>query len=425
MLLSAKLKLDTTQFAGPLQAAAVSSGKVAQSIVAIDPARASRAAEAFRRLSLDAASGRVQLSGTSNEMLGVADGASEVAAGMDALAMKTSQIRMLSAAFGGMALNIGGATLQALRLNREAEYLKSMGGGALQGAMVGGMSFGLKGGAIGAVVGTAAGAAQGFLGNMAEEAQAAEAESTRLAQAMENIRVGSNSAQRAIAGLESADQATATLKKMREEVAELQDRMGKGFEVGDFAGARLKSMLSLIEQVSAKEAALRASEKEKTIGESRAALGAFDVSQSDAASRRGFDKEFQSAKTSADRVALVTARMDEFGAAAAKLRERLLLPETQADHEAFSAALGRMMTISNEFTRLQGLDTKVKDQPLRPSERSASIPSDSLARIGIFVGGAGNKMESIAERTARASAQSERHLRQIASKAGKGGLVWQ
>jgi hypothetical protein len=82
-----------------------------------------------------------------------------------------------------------------------------------------------------------------------------------------------------------------------------------------------------------------------------------------------------------------------------------------------------MMAISNEFTRLQGLDTKVKDQPLRPSERSASIPSDSLARIGVFVGGAGNKMESIAERTARATTASERLLRQIATKA-TGRLVW-
>jgi hypothetical protein len=246
---------------------------------------------------------------------------------------------------------------------------------------------------------------------------------------LEGVRIDFESTGRAIGSMEKADQATATLKQIREEIEKLQSRMAVGLEIGDIPRAKLIDLQSLLGQVTTKQAELRESEaaktRETTIGESRAALGAFDVSQSDAASRRGFDKEFQSAKTSADRVALVSSRMDEFGAAAAKLRERLLLPETQADPEAFSAALSRMSTISNEFTRLQGLDTKVKDQPLRPSERSASIPSDSLARIGIFVGGAGNKMESIAERTARASAQSERHLRQIASKAGKGGLVWQ
>jgi hypothetical protein len=207
--------------------------------------------------------------------------------------------------------------------------------------------------------------------------------------------------------------------------------MGKGFDTGDFAGTRLRNMLAAIDQVSAKEAALRAAEaaatRESNIGQSRAALGAFDVSQADAANRRIFDASFESAKTSADRVALVTARMDEFGEAAANLRARLILPETQADPEAFAAAFDRLRTLANEVTRLQGLKTDVAapaDKGALARSTAAAIPTDSLARIGIFVGGAGNKMESIAERTARATAQSERHLRQMVAKAGNGRLVW-
>jgi hypothetical protein len=395
MVLSAKLKLDTSQFAGPLRESAAASGQLAQSV------------------------GRI-----SNEL-------KSASVNMGQFNLSKQELKQLGMAFGGMALNIAGASLELAGFNREAGYLKAMGSGALQGAMIGGMSKGLPGAVAGMVIGALSGGAGEGLATALEDQQAAEAETRRLNQAMENLRVGANTAQRAIAGLESADQATATLKRLREAVAELQDRMGKGFDTGDFAGTRLRNMLAAIDQLSAKEAALRASEAaaktESNIGQSRAALAAFDVSQADAASRRGFDTSFQSAKTSADRVALVTARMDEFGEAAAKLRARLILPETQADPGAFAAAFERLRTLANEVTRLQGLKTDVAapaDKGSLARSTAAAIPSDSLARIGIFVGGAGNKMESIAERTARATAQSERHLRQMVAKAGNGRLVW-
>jgi hypothetical protein len=399
MVLSAKLKLDTSQFAGPLRESAAASGQLAQSV------------------------GRI-----SNEL-------KSASVNMGQFNLSKQELKQLGMAFGGMALNIAGASLELAGFNREAGYLKAMGSGALQGAMIGGMSKGLPGAVAGMVIGALSGGAGEGLATALEDQQAAEAETRRLNQAMENLRVGANTAQRAIAGLESADQATATLKRLREAVAELQDRMGKGFDTGDFAGTRLRNMLAAIDQLSAKEAALRASEaaakqnadqleRSMNIGQSRDTLAAFKVSQSESDSRQGFDKSFESAKTTADRVALVKARMDEFGESAAKLSAILESTTTQADPEAFAAALNSLRTVANEITRLKGLDTKVKPKALLPSEHAAAIPSDSLARIGIFVGGAGNKMESIAERTARATAQSERHLRQMVTKAGNGKLVW-
>jgi len=441
MVLSAKLKLDTSQFAGPLAEAAISSSKVAQSLGKLDSAQAFRAAEAFRRLALDAASGRIQLSGTSNELLGLANGADKVAAGisrasgkMDEFSMKASKAKMLIASLGGMALNLGGAALEAYGQDKSAGYLKSMGSAALQyGLMIGMITRNMYATAGATVVGAGFGAGTEYFGNVKREKK----ETERLRQSGENLRIGFESTGRAIESLNSADQAASTLKKLREEYDVLKARMESGINVGDWPVTQLGQMNDLIDKLSQKEATLRNSENDSkqnddqlsrslTIGQSRDTLAAFKVSQSESASRQGFDKEFQSAKTSADRVALVSSRMDEFGAKAAELRTTLESLNVQADPEAFGAAFERLRTLANEVTRLQGLDTKVKAEPqkLLPSDHSAAIPTDSLARIGIFVGGAGNKMESIAERTARATAQSERHLRQMVAKNGTGRLVW-
>jgi hypothetical protein len=437
MVLSAKLKLDTTEFTAPLAAAAVSSSKVAQSIGQIDPARAARAAEAFRRLSIDAASGRVQLNGTSDALLGVSDLADKAASSMGRaveqtrlLGLQTHQIRQLSVALGGMALNVAGSALQAYGHDTEAGYLRAIGAGALSGAMVGGMTFGPQGAAVGSVIGGASGGANQYFGNKRTD----EEQNERLRQSLENIKIGGESAKRAIADLDSASEATATLKKMREEVEKLKAQLAKNLDSGDWPVTRLNMMSSLLDQVSAKESALRASENDSkqnaeqlnrsmTIGQSRDTLAAFKSSQADAESRQVFDQSFNSASTTAERVALVKSRMDEFGESAAKLSEILESTTTQADPEAFAAALKSLSTVANEVTRLKGLDTKVKAGPLLPSEHAAAIPSDSLSRIGIFVGGANNRMESLAERTARATQQSERHLRLIATKPA-GRLVW-
>jgi hypothetical protein len=432
MLLSAKLRLDTTAFTGPLKEAAAASRGTAAALNSMDPAATERARDALRRLREDADSGRIALSGVSDGLDDVADSAARAETGIgraakqtELLGMKTAQIRQLSLALGGMALNVGGAALEAAGQDRAAGYLQAAGSQALQGAMVGGMAFGPKGAAIGAVIGGASGVTTHFLKDMKRDREEAE----KLDQAFRELRIGGEAAMRNIADIGKSDQAEATLRGLTNEFLILQARFADGLELGEVPFRKLQELQTAMAAASQRAAVLRESEarsaREEAISESRGALAGFDVAQADAESRRVFDSIFAGAKTSADKAALVSTRIAEFGAAAADLRERLLMPATQADPEKFQAAFARMATMANEVARLKGITIK-PDSPSKtqPAPRAPAFASDQLARIGIFTSG-GGKMESLAERSARIAERSERHLSKLANRAAAPrGAVW-
>lgn len=131
--------------------------------------------------------------------------------------LTAGQIRSMAAAFSGMALQVGGAYLEARGQDSAAGYLKAAGSGALQGAATGGMAFGAPGAVAGAGIGAVAGAGSEYF---RQEARARQAEESLQELARSNVK--------ALAEYErlktAADESSAFFRRMGDETLTLGER---------------------------------------------------------------------------------------------------------------------------------------------------------------------------------------------------------